>query len=291
MASVASFGAMRGVRALRGPHRRGPVLEMRALKRSVAAAAAASREVDVLVMGGGPVGAEVALSCAMLGRRVAVADPRGLMLAAPTGWVSKALRQLGRDHGAPDGSRRVDWAIAEEYLAKTAGRALKLTANRFRDAELISGEGFEAPQVIKGSARFVGPHSALVDGGEGETQVSFAHAFIAVGSKSFRLPALPWNEPESAGWLYDGDTIQGIGRVPRNLVVQGGGTIATEYAFIFRALGAEVTLVMREDAVMAGCGMDSSIQSAVMDRMRRVGIEVKPDSGIFSEVNPGPEGR
>ena len=71
----------------------------------------------------------------------------------------------------------------------------------------------------------------------------------------------------------------------------GGGTIATEYAFIFRALGAEVTLVMREDAVMAGCGMDSSIQSAVMDRMRRVGIEVKPDSGIFSEVNPGPEGR
>ena len=40
---MASFGAMRGVRALRGPHRRGPVLEMRALKRSVAAAAATER--------------------------------------------------------------------------------------------------------------------------------------------------------------------------------------------------------------------------------------------------------
>ena len=253
-------------------------------------ATAASREVDVLVLGGGPVGSEVAITCAMLGKRVAVADPRGLLLAAPTGWVSKALRQLGRDHGAPDGSRRVDWAMAEEYLNRTAGRALKLTANRFSDAALVSGDGYHAPEVIKGSARFVDGHSALVDSGEDALQVSFANAFIAVGSSSFRLDCLPWDEPDAAGWLFDGDTIKDIGRVPRSLVVQGGGTIATEYAFIMRALGAEVTLVMREDKVMEGCGMDGSVQDAVMARMHRIGIEIRSDSGIFSEVHPGPNG-
>lgn len=192
-----------------------------------ASAAAASREVDVLVLGGGPIGSEVAITCAMLGKRVAVAEPRGLLLAAPTGWVSKALRQLGRDHGAPDGSRRVDWAMADEYLTKTAGRALKLTANRFSDAALVAGDGYHAPEIIKGSARFVGAHSALVDSGEEALEVSFANAFIAVGSSSFRLDGLPWDDANAAGWLFDGDTIKDIGRVPRSLVVQGGGTIAT----------------------------------------------------------------
>ena len=57
-----------------------------------------------------------------------------------------------------------------------------------------------------------------------------------------------------------------------------------------RALGAEVTLVMREQKVMEGCHMDGSVQDAVMARMRRVGIRIRPDSGIFSEVRPGPEG-
>ena len=46
---------------------------------------------------------QVALIASMLGKSVAVAEPRGCMLAAPTGWVSKALRQCGRDLGAADG--------------------------------------------------------------------------------------------------------------------------------------------------------------------------------------------
>eukprot|EP00212_Chloropicon_laureae_P004640 CAMPEP_0197499862 /NCGR_PEP_ID=MMETSP1311-20131121/61235_1 /TAXON_ID=464262 /ORGANISM="Genus nov. species nov., Strain RCC856" /LENGTH=501 /DNA_ID=CAMNT_0043045609 /DNA_START=120 /DNA_END=1622 /DNA_ORIENTATION=- len=285
MAMTASRGAL--------ARRRGVAAESwRRVARGVkASATAASREVDVLVLGGGPVGSEVAITCAMLGKRVAVAEPRGLLLAAPTGWVSKALRQLGRDHGAPDGSVRVDWAMAEEYLSRTAKRALKLTANRFSDAALLAGDGYHAPEVIKGTARFTGAHTALVDSGEGQPHaLQFANAFIAVGSASFRLDCLPWDDPAASGWLFDGDTIKDIGRVPQSLVVQGGGTIATEYAFIMRALGAKVTLVMREQKVMEGCRMDGSVQDAVMARMRRIGIEIRPESGDFSEVRPGPEG-
>lgn len=254
------------------------------------AGAGAPREVDVLVLGGGPVGSEVALACAMLGKTCAVAEPRGLLLSAPTGWVSKALRQLGRDHGAPNGTQRVEWAKAEEYLARTAGRALKLTANRFSDAALLAGAGWHAPEILKGQARFTGAHSALVEDEGEEVPVDFGYAFIAVGSASFRIPSLPWGEPEAAGWLFDGDTIKDIGSVPQKLVVQGGGTIATEYAFIFRALGADVTVVMRESRVMEGCGMDRAVQDAVMARMQRVGIEVRADTGDFSEVRPPAEG-
>ena len=237
---------------------------------------------------------QVALIASMLGKSVAVAEPRGCLLAAPTGWVSKALRQCGRDLGAADGAVPVPWAEAERYLAKTAGRALNLTANKFRDAAAFAGcDGeFREPEVLAGPARFLSPSSALVGDSEsdaGGVEVEYRNAFICVGSTSLRLPFLPWAEGEAVSWLYDGDTIKDIGRVPSHLVIQGGGTISTEYAFIFRSLGSEVTLCMREENLMEGCEMDRSIQEALLERMLRLGIRVFAADGDFGDVNPPAE--
>ena len=204
----------RGARAASRPPGRGAAAGARAGAGAPAPAASdpggerVLKEVDVLVLGGGPVGCEIALACAMVGKTVAVAEPRGCMLAAPTGWVSKALRQVGRDQGAPDGSRRVSWGEAERYLAKTATRAMKLTANRFRDAKILAGGGqaqfFTQPRVFPGRARFLSPTSALVvnEDALGQTtyrpvEVHFETAFIAVGSSSLRLASLPWEAGEA----------------------------------------------------------------------------------------------
>ena len=227
---------------------------------------------------------------------MAVAEPRGCMLAAPTGWVSKALRQVGRDQGAPDGSRRVSWGEAERYLSKTATRAMKLTANRFREAKVLAGGGkaqfFTQPEVVTGRARFLSPTSALVvnEDAAGQSryrpaEVHFETAFIAVGSSSLRLGSLPWEAGEAAKWLYDGDTVRNIERVPDRLVIQGGGTISIEYAFIFRSLGAKVTVLLREDRVMQRVGLDPSVQDAVRVRMEKVGIVVVTGAGAI-EVSP-----
>ena len=56
-----------------------------------------TKKFDVLVIGGGPCGTETALICSMAGKRVAVADPRGALLGAPTGWcVWKAYTEVSR---------------------------------------------------------------------------------------------------------------------------------------------------------------------------------------------------
>ena len=52
---------------------------------------AASSSYDALVIGGGAVGTEIARLGGLIGLDVAVVDPRGALLAAPTGYVSKVL--------------------------------------------------------------------------------------------------------------------------------------------------------------------------------------------------------
>ena len=59
--------------------------------------ATATKHYDAVVIGGGPVGTEIARLCGLVGRRVAVVDPRGALLAAPTGYVSKVLLQCSND--------------------------------------------------------------------------------------------------------------------------------------------------------------------------------------------------
>ena len=103
---------------------------------------------------------------------------------------------------------------------------------------------------MRGHARFLDTHLAVIEGDD-TCQIAFDTAFIATGSASRRIDCLPWASGEAEEWLYDGDTIQKVGRVPERLLIQGGGTIGVEYAFIFRSLGSEVTVAYREQVRMS----------------------------------------
>ena len=76
--------------------------------------------------------------------------------------------------------------------------------------------------------------------GAAPTVVHAPTIFIATGLASTLLP-LPFDEANATGWIFDSDSIVGIGRVPEHIFIQGGGLIAAEYAFIFERLGAKVS--------------------------------------------------
>ena len=64
---------------------------------------------------------------------------------------------------------------------------------------------------------------------------------IATGSRPFHPPGIPFDDPD----VLDSETARDLDRPMRSLIVVGGGAVACEYASIFMALGAEVTLVDR----------------------------------------------
>lgn len=72
---------------------------------------------------------------------------------------------------------------------------------------------------------------------------------IAAGSRA----TVPDPIAESGIDYHTSDTIMRIADVPEHLVIVGGGFVAAEFAHIFSALGARVTLVIRGSCMLRHC--------------------------------------
>ena len=287
-----------------------------------------TRKFDVVILGGGPVGCEVARLASSFGQSVALVEAtrEGLPLAAPTGWISKALRHGAIELGTPDGSIRVPWErIEKEYIQPTAERALAMTQEQMHltnstisynnsGGYCLVGETTASTSktsskadndssatttarisFLKGNAEFDGPQRIKLNcGGDVDSFVESDTIFLSTGSVGTRVPGLPWNDERADGWLYDSHTIQNIGRLPHHVLIQGGGLIGVEYAFILRRLGANVTIILREDVLLSGKGVDDDIRLAIQGRLRKAGVDVHFDDGDISKVtlpsSPGGQG-
>jgi dihydrolipoamide dehydrogenase len=197
-------------------------------------------ECDVAVLGGGPGGYTAAIRAAQLGAKTACiekeAELGGTCLrigCIPTkAWVQTAFAikeaeetfgKLGVQVGAPN----LDFATANEWKA---GVVKQMTSGV---ASLFKANGVE---WVKGVGRFKDANTIAVEGGE---DVTFKHAIIATGS----FPLIPPIEGIDSPRCVDSEGLLAQERVPRRLVVLGGGIIGCEFASIFSRFGSEVTII------------------------------------------------
>jgi NAD(P) transhydrogenase len=94
--------------------------------------------------------------------------------------------------------------------------------------------------VFNGTARFVDDHTVEIGGGTQPTlRLTADHLLISCGSRPLR----PTNIPFDGKQIFDSDEILTLERLPKSLIVVGGGVIGSEYATIFSNLGIPVQLV------------------------------------------------
>nr|WP_222131717.1 mycothione reductase [Pseudonocardia sp. C8] len=97
--------------------------------------------------------------------------------------------------------------------------------------------------VYFGHARFTGERALAVDrtDGSGTDTITADRVVVAAGSRPSIPPVIT-----TSGVPYEtSDTVMRIDAVPRRLAILGGGYIAAEFAHVFSALGAEVTVIAR----------------------------------------------
>jgi dihydrolipoamide dehydrogenase len=213
------------------------------------------REVDVVVVGGGPGGYSAAFRCAELGLETVIVDAAGRLggaclhegcipskaLLHVAGMIAEAER--ARDFGVDFGPPRVSLDALRKWKAeRVVGRLARGLAASAK------GKGVE---LVVGRAVFEGSRQLRVEGEEAR-RIGFVHAIIATGSRPAPLPGVA----SLGDRVMDSTAALEVADVPERLLVIGGGYIGLELGQVYAALGSAVTLVEMTDGLLPGADRD-----------------------------------
>jgi pyruvate/2-oxoglutarate dehydrogenase complex dihydrolipoamide dehydrogenase (E3) component len=141
--------------------------------------------------------------------------------------------------------------------------------------------------VLRGRARFVGPHEIAVDDGR---RVTAERVILATGS----APGGPPIEGVERG--LTSDQLLARTTLPGRLVVIGGGAIGMEFGFAFGRAGSRVTVLQSGDHVLPAA--DGEVREALLALAPDAGLEIRtgarvlriaPDLAVEAEVAGRPE--
>lgn len=217
---------------------------------------------DLAIIGGGPAGYSAALEGAKLGLKVVLfekAQLGGTCLnrgCVPTKFLAHVGQTLTRflvseRDGVFTENVRIDFG-------KTMARKEKIISN-LRDGltrQLLQ----QKIEIVCGEAFIPEKNHILCDG----TIYAAKNILIATGS----IPT----EPILPGTISTNELLE-LQEIPKTLHILGGGVISVEFANIFRALGAEVTLYIRGDRILRK--WEKEIAQGLSQDMKRQGIRIQ----------------
>ena len=133
-----------------------------------------------------------------------------------------------------------------------------------------------------------GLRSVSVSKDGSDVVVSGTKVLVCTGSKSTRLPGIPFDQSHR---VFDSDTINLLGYLPRSVTISGLGIIGIEFANIFNALGVEdVNILVRGDVETSTkkLGMDLDVANELMRLLTESGVKVLEGTTVdeFSYVPP-----
>ena len=228
---------------------------------------------DCVVIGTGPAGQKGAIQAAKLGKKVAIIERSKVLGGAQvnTGTIpSKTLREAVIQL---TGTQRRG-LFGEAYRVKreiTVADLMAASQNVIRHEWDVIRDQFERNHIdlIWGNAHFEGPNLLQIER-EDESEMITADKFlVAVGTR----PARPKSVPFNGRTVFTSDELLKLDRLPRTMIVVGGGVIGTEYASIMATLGVRVTLVEGRHQVLGF--LDQELAGAFQYFLRQEGITLR----------------
>ncbi|GAA3367736.1 NAD(P)/FAD-dependent oxidoreductase [Streptomyces sannanensis] len=239
-------------------------------------------EYDVVVLGAGPTGENVADRTRAAGLSTAVVESE-LVGGECSYWACMPSKALLRPVIARADARRlpglgqaVDGPLDTQAVL---ARRDEKTAHWKDDgqAEWVDGIG---ARLYRGHGRLTGPRRVTVSGPEGDRHILTARHAVAVctGSRAV-LPPLPGL---AYGHVWTSREATSAQQVPGRLAVVGGGVVGTEMATAWRALGAEVTLLVRGDRLLPR--MEPFAGDLVAEALTEAGVTVRTGVSVAALV-------
>ena len=236
-------------------------------------------EYDLIVLGGGPVGENVA-DRAVQGGLTAIIVESELVGGECSYWACMPSKALLRSAQALRAAQHVAGA-SQAVTGKLDVRAVfdrrdSFTSNWSDDGQVqwLDSAGID---LARGHGRLTGEREVTVtdaDGGERVLRARHAVA-ISTGSDAVIPPidglreASPWTSREATS----------AEELPESLAVIGGGVVAVEMATAYAALGSTVTVIARSGLLG---GMEPFAGERVEAGLKELGVDVRTSTGTTS---------
>src|SRR6266852_5491539 len=234
------------------------------------------REVDVesfdlVVIGSGSAGEKGAAQAAYFGKRVAVIERSANLGGAGvnTGTVpSKTLRESALYFSGlrQRGLYGIDYSLREGLTVQgfMHRKDAVVSAERIKIATNLAAHKIE---LIRGIATFEDAHTIhAVDARGALRSLRGDVILIATGSKPHRPAEIPFDDKT----VFDSDSILSMQRIPKSMIVVGGGVIGCEYASIFTAMGVAVVLIDGRERLLPF--LDAEISERLRAHLANLGL-------------------
>jgi dihydrolipoamide dehydrogenase len=233
---------------------------------------------DVIIIGAGPGGYVCAIRCAQLGLKTAVVEGRETLggTCLNVGCIpSKALLHASHmlheaEHnfakmGLKGKSPSVDWKEMLAYKDDVIGQNTKGIEFLFKKNKV---------DWLKGWGSI--PEAGKVKVGDDTHEAK--HIVIASGSDSASVPGADITIDEKIVVTSTGALE--LPKIPKTMVVIGGGVIGLELGSVYARLGTSVTVVEFMDAITPG--MDGEVQKTFQRILKKQGLDFVMGAGVHT---------
>ena len=247
---------------------------------------------DVTVIGGGPAGYVCAIRLSQLGLKTACIESRGSLggTCLNIGCIpSKSLLNMSESfHRAKNFSNiGIETGEIKLNLEKMMSNKDSSVATLTKGVEFL----FKKNKVtyIKGVGSFNEKNEILVKNDKSEMKIKTDNTIISTGSEPLSLPGIDFDEKK----ILSSTGALNISKLPKKMVVVGGGYIGLEMGSVWSRLGTEVHVIEYLDHITPG--LDKEISNEFMKILKKQNIKFelntkvekisKNDQGVIIETS------
>ncbi len=234
----------------------------------------------ITILGAGPGGYVAALHAVQLGAQVTVIENDNLggtclnWGCIPTKTMKSSAEAVRKAHQLSQfgielvGEIRPDFKAVMQRKDKVVATLVGGIAKAFKAGKI---------QLIKGTGKIVDPYLVQVkDDAGGVQDVSGDKLILATGSRPQDLANLTFD----GATILSSNDILNLEQMPKRIIILGGGVIGVEFAFIFKLLGSQVTVVEAMDRVIPLPNVDVDMSKTLLREMKKSKISVHLNSTI-----------
>ena len=245
------------------------------------------KHIDIIVIGSGPGGYAAGFRAADLGRQVLIVDKdptlggvclnRGCIPSKTLLHIAKVLEETEslKNMGVGFSKPKIDIDGVRSWKSKIVTQ-LSSGISQMAKARKV--------QTVQGEATFLSNSEIQIKSESKKQVVTFDHCIIAAGSSSSTIPGVPIENKD----VLTSRTALDLVRVPKNLLIIGGGYIGLEMGTVFNSLGSVVSIAEFLPNLLPGA--DADLVKPLARKLKKQFEEIYLSTKITSVSPSKPKG-